>query len=60
MWEYVNPFFGKPLFGGREGSQSNQVFRAYRYSAEDIALARNTMAPQADGFLPTHVAASGS
>jgi uncharacterized protein (UPF0248 family) len=40
VWEYVNPFFGKPLFGGREGSESNQVFRAYRYSAKDIALAR--------------------
>jgi hypothetical protein len=35
VWEYVNPFFGRPLFGGREGSESNQVFRAYRYSAED-------------------------
>ena len=34
VWEYVNPFFGKPLFGGREGSESNQVFRAYRYSPE--------------------------
>ena len=40
VWEYVNPFFGKPLFGGREGSESNQVFRAYRYSAEEIARAR--------------------
>jgi uncharacterized protein (UPF0248 family) len=40
VWEYVNPFFGKPLFGGREGSESNQIFRAYRYSEEDIARAR--------------------
>ena len=40
VWEYVNPFFGKPLFGGREGSESNQVFRAYRYSPEEIARAR--------------------
>ncbi len=37
VWEYVNPFFGKPLFGGREGSESNQVFRAYRYSEDEIA-----------------------
>jgi hypothetical protein len=40
VWEYVNPFFGKPLFGGREGSESNQVFRAYRYSEEEVARAR--------------------
>jgi uncharacterized protein (UPF0248 family) len=40
VWEYVNPFFGTPLFGGREGSESNQVFRAYRYSAEEVAHAR--------------------
>src|SRR2546422_252569 len=40
VWEYVSPFFGKPLFGGREGSESNQVFRAYRYSDEEIARAR--------------------
>ena len=37
VWEYVNPFFGKPLFGGREGSESNQVFRAYRYSEDETA-----------------------
>jgi len=42
VWEYVNPFFGTPLFGGREGSVSNQVFRAYRYSAEEIERARRT------------------
>lgn len=41
VWEYVNPFFGTPLFGGREGSESNQVFRAYRYSEEEIARARD-------------------
>jgi hypothetical protein len=40
VWEYVNPFFGRPLFGGPEGSESNQVFRAYRYSAEEISRAR--------------------
>ena len=40
VWEYVNSFSGKPLFGGREGSESNQVFRAYRYSADEIARAR--------------------
>jgi hypothetical protein len=40
VWEYVNPFFGKPLFGGPPSSESNQVFRAIRYSAEEIASAR--------------------
>jgi uncharacterized protein (UPF0248 family) len=40
VWEYVNPFFGKPLFGGPPTSESNQVFRAIRYSAEEIARAR--------------------
>lgn len=40
VWEYVNPFFGTPLFGGPEGSESNQVFRAYRYSAEEVARGR--------------------
>jgi uncharacterized protein (UPF0248 family) len=41
VWEYVNPFFGTPLFGGRKGSKSNHIFRAYRYSEEEIARARN-------------------
>jgi uncharacterized protein (UPF0248 family) len=41
VWEYVNPFFGTPLFGGRKGSESNHIFRAYRYSEEEIARARN-------------------
>jgi hypothetical protein len=40
VWEYVNPFFGKPLFGGPPTSESNQVFRALRYSRDDIARAR--------------------
>jgi arylsulfotransferase ASST len=40
VWEYVNPFFGKPFFGGPPASVSNQVFRAIRYSAEEIARAR--------------------
>ncbi len=31
VWEYVNPFFGKPFFGGPPNSESNQVFRAVRY-----------------------------
>jgi len=41
VWEYVNPFFGKPFFGGPPGSESNQVFRAIRYSADEIARARH-------------------
>jgi uncharacterized protein (UPF0248 family) len=40
VWEYVTPFFGKPFFGGPPTSESNQVFRALRYSAEEIARAR--------------------
>jgi hypothetical protein len=40
VWEYVNPFFGTPLFGGRKGSESNQVFRAYRYGEDEIARIR--------------------
>jgi uncharacterized protein (UPF0248 family) len=40
VWEYVNPFFGRPFFGGPAHSQTNQVFRALRYSPEEIARAR--------------------
>ena len=40
VWEYVSPFFGKPFFGGPPTSESNQVFRALRYTAEEIARAR--------------------
>jgi hypothetical protein len=40
VWEYVNPFFGTPLFCGPPTSLSNQVFRALRYTPEDIARAR--------------------
>jgi uncharacterized protein (UPF0248 family) len=40
VWEYVNPYFGKPLFGGPPTSESNQVFRALRYSAAEVARAR--------------------
>ena len=44
VWEYVNPFFGKPFFGGPPTSESNQVFRAIRYSEEEIARARRLAA----------------
>jgi hypothetical protein len=37
VWEYVNPYFGGP-----PSAQHNRVFRAYRYSAEEIARARAT------------------
>jgi hypothetical protein len=40
VWEYVNPFFGRPFFGGPAHSETNQVFRALRYSPEEIARAR--------------------
>ena len=37
VWEYVNPYFGE----GPNGL-NNRVFRAYRYSAEEIAKAKAT------------------
>jgi hypothetical protein len=37
VWEYVNPYFHATPVG-----QFNQVFRAYRYSAEEIERARAT------------------
>lgn len=37
VWEYVNPYFGGP-----PKAQNNRVFRAYRYSAEEITRARAT------------------
>jgi len=40
VWEFVNPNFG-PASGPRKG-QSNSVFRAYRYSADEIATAQKT------------------
>ena len=40
VWEYVNPHFGKPFFAGPPTSQTNQVFRALRYSEAEIARAR--------------------
>lgn len=35
VWEYVNPYFGGP-----SKAQTNQVFRVYRYTAEEIARAQ--------------------
>jgi uncharacterized protein (UPF0248 family) len=40
VWEYVNPFFGRPFFGGPVGSETNQVFRALRYTPEEISRAK--------------------
>jgi hypothetical protein len=37
VWEYVNPFFGGP-----PRAETNEVFRALRYSAEEIARAEAT------------------
>lgn len=42
VWEYVNPFFGKPFFGGPPTSEINQVFRALRYGADMIDRARRS------------------
>ena len=40
--EYVNPFFGRPFFAGSPDTQANLVFRALRYSSEEIARAKAT------------------
>jgi len=40
VWEYVNPNFG-PATAAPKG-QTNNVFRAYRYSADVIAAAKKT------------------
>jgi Arylsulfotransferase (ASST) len=37
VWEYINPFFGGP-----PNAQRNWVFRAYRYTEEEIARARSS------------------
>ncbi len=37
VWEFVNPYFGQAPNG-----QNNRLFRAYRYSAEEIARAKAT------------------
>ena len=42
VWEYVNPFFGTPFFGGPPDSESNQIFRALRYTADEVARARGS------------------
>lgn len=38
VWEYVNPYFGPATAPPKE--QSNDVFRVYRYSEDEIAKAR--------------------
>jgi hypothetical protein len=40
VWEYVNPYFGPGT--AAPAAQTNSVFRAYRYSADEIARARAT------------------
>jgi len=42
VWEYVNPFFGRPFFAGPPTTEGNLVFRAIRYNAEEIARAKAT------------------
>ena len=38
--EYVNPYFGPANRPAQ--NQTNSVFRVYRYTAQEIALARQT------------------
>ena len=40
VWEYVNPYFGPATLAPK--LQQNNVFRAYRYSEEEIARARKS------------------
>ena len=42
VWEYVNPFFGRPFFAGSPDTLGNLVFRTFRYSADEITRARAT------------------
>ena len=37
VWEYINPYFGGST---RLQEQTNQVFRAYRYTAAEITRAQ--------------------
>ena len=41
VWEYVNPYFGPPTRSPQ--TQTNSVFRVYRYSADEIARARQAI-----------------
>ena len=41
VWEYVNPYFGPPTVSLKE--QSNNVFRVYRYSEDEISKARRAV-----------------
>lgn len=40
VWEFINPYFGEGPTG-----PNNRVFRAYRYSEEEIARAKATATP---------------
>jgi hypothetical protein len=40
VWEYVNPYFGPPTATPK--GQTNNVFRAYRYTADEITRAQAT------------------
>jgi hypothetical protein len=41
VWEYVNPFFGPSTASAR--TQTNNVFRAYRYAEEEVARVRKAI-----------------
>jgi hypothetical protein len=38
VWEYVNPYFGPGT--APPAAQTNSVFRAYRYSPDEVSRAR--------------------
>jgi hypothetical protein len=39
VWEYVNPYFGR-YANTPESPETNNVFRAFRYSEEEITHAK--------------------
>jgi len=41
VWEYVNPYFGPAA--ATPASQMNNVFRVYRYTADEVARARKAI-----------------
>ena len=41
VWEYVNPYFGPAA--AAPGRQTNNVFRIYRYTEDEVARARKVI-----------------
>jgi hypothetical protein len=41
VWEFVNPYFGEPVGHPKGRPPTNEVFRAFRYSEEQVRRARS-------------------